>query len=267
MSKKSEMGFRFKAYCILKKNLGEIDAIVECLELASLNFLEYITKDSDNKKDIEKNIQTLSKKHNIKVDYVEPKTFENRVMLLHIVSVYEQLECYYDNIIVQHPLIQNKVGRKDGETLIDFILKKTSSNKLKDSIEYKTLEYYRLIRNQFVHVADHDNRLVSLKKEILTLKDVSEYLNLSAPNDYKELKFDDFILFTRCIKEFAQKINNLYTKNNKELKEIIIKNHSSKLTKYLQSKDRLRKLIKQLLIIDYNIRDEELENLIIEGLA
>lgn len=267
MSKKSEMGFRFKAYCILKKNLGEIDAIVECLELASLNFLEYITKDSDNKKDIEKNIQTLSKKHNIKVDYVEPKTFENRVMLLHIVSVYEQLECYYDNIIDQHPLIQNRSDKKRGVTLIDFILNKTSSIQLKDSIEYNTLEYYRLIRNKFSHVIDNDKQLISLKEDILTLKDKSEYFKLNAPNDYKELKFDDFILFTRCVKKFSQKINELYTINNEELKELILKNYKSKLTNYLQAKDRLRKLIKQLLIIEYNIRDKELEDLIIEGLA
>lgn len=263
------MSFRFKAYSDLKRKLGEIDAIVECLELASLNFIEYIIKDGNCKQDIQKNIEILSTKHKIKVNYVEPKAFGDRVILLHIINVYEQLECYYKNIIKEHPLIQNKIGKTDDVTLIDFILKKSSSyDYLKDSIEYNTLEYYRLIRNSFVHAVNNEKNLLKYKNNILELKDKSEYSKLDAPNDYKELKFDDFILFTRCIKEFAKKINNLYKQNKSELKEIIIKNHSLKLKRYLQSKDRLRKLIKQLLIIDYNIRDdEELEDLIIEELA
>lgn len=261
------MSFRFRAYNNLKRKLGEIDAIVECLELASQNFIEYITKDGNNNKNIQDNIQLLSHKHSIKVDFVEPKTFENRVMLLHIVSVYEQLECYYEEIINEHPLIPNKSEKTKGMTLIDFILNKTLSTELKDSIEYKTLEYYRLIRNKFSHVIDNDKELISFKKNIITLKNLSKYNNLNSPNDFKELKFDDFILFTRCVKNFSKKINELYTINYEDLKEVILKKYNCKLRKSLQSEKRLRKLIKQLIIIEYNLRDEKLENLIFEGLA
>lgn len=261
------MNFRFKAYNNLKKKLGEIDAIVECLEISTKEFIENITTNGIEKENIQKNIEILSTKHNIRVNYINPATFENRVMLLHIVNVYEQLECYYEDIIEEHPLIKNKSTKKKGDTLIDFILNSITKEKIKDSIEYKTLEYYRLIRNNFSHVIENEKKLTALKDDILELKNVSAYSTLNAPNDFKILTFDDFIFFTRCVKKFAQKINELYEINNIELKETILNKHKHKLKKYLDSEKRLNKLIKKLLIIEYNICDKELETLIREGLA
>ncbi len=127
---------------------------------------------------------------------------------------------------------------------------------LKEIIEYDVIEYYRFIRNNFIHaLGKESNKFESqIKQKIKTTK----YNLLSAPNKFNEMKFDDFILFTRAIKKLAKLFNHHYKLTNSQIIESIKQNHKSKLNKFSNNYKRKRNLIKQLLKIDYNIFDENI---------
>lgn len=70
---------------------------------------------------------------------------------------------------------------------------------------YDLCEYYRLIRNSAVHdlcaVDDHTKEYKGLKK--YNFKVDAKFTRLSAPNEYNNISFDDFIIFARSCVEFA----------------------------------------------------------------
>lgn len=249
------MEFRFKCYKKLKQTLGEIDSIVESIELATREFIEIISSNGQEKDEIQDNINKLSIKHKIKVDYVDINKLEDRIIKLHIINVYEQLENYLEELAEQHPNFKDKSKKKDKETDLDFIIRILKKEKiLKHTIEYYIINHYRLIRNRFVHALNKD--LNKFKNRIIIKN--TEYNSLSAPNEFNTMIFDDFILFTRAIKNFAKLINQHCKPTNEQIIIEIKENHKSKLSKFSNNIVRKENLIKQLLKIDYNISDTTL---------
>lgn len=249
------MEFRFKCYKKLKQTLGEIDSIVESIELATREFIEIISSNGKTKDEIQENITKLSVKHKIKVDYVDINKFEDRVIKLHIINVYEQLENYLEELSEQHPNFKDKSSKKDKETDLDFIIRILKKEKvLKNTIEYYIINHYRLIRNRFVHSLNKD---LNKFKNRITIEN-TEYSSLSAPNEFNTMIFDDFILFTRAIKNFAKLINQYCQPTNEQIIITINENHKCKLSKFSNNIERKENLIKQLLKIDYNISDATL---------
>ncbi len=256
------MEFRFKCYKKLKQTLGEIDSIVESIELATREFIEIISLNGKTKDEIQENINKLSVKHKIKVDYVDISKLENRVIKLHIINVYEQLEHYLEELVEQHPNFKDKSSKRDKETDLDFIIRILKQEKiLKNSIEYYIINHYRLIRNRFVHSLNKD--LNKFKNRILI--ENTEYSLLSAPNEFDTMVFDDFILFTRAIKNFAKLINQHCQPTNEQIIIEIKENHKCKLNKFVNNLERKNNLIKQLLKIDYNLSNEFLVTQIMKG--
>ena len=255
------MSFRFKCYKQLKQALGEIDSIVESIELAVREFIEVISFDGKEKNKIQYNIDKLSLKHNIKVNYVDINKLEDRVIKLHIINVYEQLENYLEELIKEHPDIKDKSRKRDKETDLDFIIRILNKEEiLKNTIEYNIINYYRLVRNNFAHSSNKN--LDKYKNKIITNN--TEYNSLSAPNEFDKMIFDDFILFTRAIKKFAYLINKYCKLTDEQIITAIKKNYKPKLNKFNNNDARKENLIKQLLIIDYNITDTTLVELIMK---
>ena len=79
--------YSYAAYRTLKKTLGEYDAVVECNELAVLEFIESISGD-----EAQHRIQFLSQKHSIPVHSVDVETFSTRIRQFYIASVMQQFE-------------------------------------------------------------------------------------------------------------------------------------------------------------------------------
>lgn len=257
MQMENRNNFRFKCYKNLKTTLGEIDAIVESIELATREFISTVAPDKDTSKEtIQKNITELSEKHAIKVNFVDIKKLESRVMILHIINVYEQFEKYLEELIEEHPDIIDKNNKAKDETILDYILRKLDKGELKNSLDYFIINHYRLVRNIFSHSSDKETTKYANRIEN-TIKD-SDYKILNAPNNIATLIFDDFILFTRAIKNFAQSINQHSPLSDEQVIMAIKENYKAKLAKLSNNVKRKECLITQLLKIEYNISDKEL---------
>jgi hypothetical protein len=125
-------------YNQLKRELGEIDASAACLELAMREFIA-ASKLASNPTAF---IQQLSGKHGIQVDEFDITLFVQRGAALRIIGVTQAFEGFLDKMIQGHPRVQNKKGRKDGETLLDFIIRKLAlpadvAAAFTDALDYK----------------------------------------------------------------------------------------------------------------------------------
>ena len=76
----------------------------------------------------------------------------------------------------------------------------------------KIIDYYRLVRNSIVHTNEK-----SRKKLLLYHSKIREkhndyfkkcYPGIEAPNSMNDLKFDDFVLYTRSLKYYSNLIND-----------------------------------------------------------
>ncbi len=80
--------------------------------------------------------------------------------------------------------------------------KKISQTKL--SALFSICDYYREVRNQFLHSLQKDAELTAkslLLRELVKQNQV--LVRLEAPQPYRSMGFDDLILFTRAIKELG----------------------------------------------------------------
>ena len=94
-----------------------------------------------------------------------------------------------------------EVKRKE-ESWLRFISKELFKHK-KLSNEAGTLielcEYYRLVRNSSSHGIEAKKEMNEQYKKIenIEIKKESKFVKLSAPNEYKNINFDDFIMYAR----------------------------------------------------------------------
>jgi hypothetical protein len=101
----------------------------------------------------------------------------------------------------------SKEHKESGTTTLDFILEKMSLNRLKSTLEYRVVNYYRLQRNLVAHSirgaeAKHVKMCAILRREVST----THYEKLKAPNTFSDLCFDDYVLFSRCAKGLAEQL-------------------------------------------------------------
>lgn len=219
--------FSFKAFRNLKKGLGEFDAVVECNELAIREFLKNLGKETNQ----ETYIQKLSEKHNVRVDTVLVKLFAPRIRQFYIMSVMQKAEQFFDELKKEykkyHPEWTNKI---DGETEFDNLLlnvfksKANGINEIGEEVYYG-FEYYRFIRNKFAHSGEKDNKKL---KNIFNKINNNAFYNtkfhsVSAPNEYKDIDFNDFLLFTNIIKNIGYTLSEKCKPSNLMLAEIISK--------------------------------------------
>ncbi|MBA3916264.1 MAG: hypothetical protein H0X25_20945, partial [Acidobacteriales bacterium] len=139
-------------YNQLKRDLGEIDASAECLELAMREFIE-ASKLAPNSSTF---IQQLSAKHNVRVDVFDAVLFVRRGSALRIIGVTQAFEGFVDAFIETHPRIRSRESRKKGEPLLDFVVRKMAvprgtADAFRDGLDYKLYSYYRQLRNGIAH--------------------------------------------------------------------------------------------------------------------
>ncbi len=261
---------------ILETNLGKIDAAVECTELA---VREFITN-CFSAEVPESYIQELSKRHSVRVNSVNLDFLKVRVSQLNVIAVYQQCEDFLENFRDEHPLsISWNFDDGDGNknSLLKRIVKNLAPNyptakNLVGPLEVDLFEHYRLVRNRFVHPKiDHhtkiDSKVPKLRQEVGQTED---YNKLNAPNIYHEISFDDFILFTRVIKNLAHRLCNISRPTDDELAQAAIRViRSDRHTKTFQKLKRLgnnpqrtHNLLKAFLREMYKLDNNEVEPVI-----
>jgi hypothetical protein len=83
-------------------------------------------------------------------------------------------------------------------------------NQLKSRPEFKLLEYYRLVRVANSHVKDTTLSSVEKALKAFTPAEMAHfrtYDSSTSPNAPAQIRFDDFLLFTRAIKYYSKLLN------------------------------------------------------------
>ena len=163
-------------------------------------------------------IKKLSQKHGVRVDVFDLDRFVQHGAALRLIGVTQAFEVFLSTFIEEHPRIGSRKDRKNGETLLDFIVRKLGlptevRRDFKNGLEYRLYNYYRLMRNDVAHETLEDlaeaapNPVDSTEMELRGASSfTSEYARLSAPNRLSALTFDDYVLFTRAAKNLAAQL-------------------------------------------------------------
>lgn len=245
--------FRFKCYQNLLDSFGKVDAIVECIELAIRDF-EKSANSSNNYKEY---IFQKSNEHNIKVNDVQFKELRIRSAQLHILNVYQQFEDYLENFRDEHPDSENWKYPKDIKGLFLNVLHNLNGDKnIISEAELEIINYYRLMRNIFMHPEIPNTKHDSKVNKITSLIEKDESLSkLHAPNKYLELGFDDFILFTRTVKKVAHKLCIIGRPSNEQIADTIKKRVSFK--KYKNNSKRMENARLTFCRCEYSMNETE----------
>lgn len=214
--------FRLPCALRLEATLGKSDAIVECTELSIREFI----MNSLIATSTQQYVQELSAKHNIRVDNIEVPLLRSHISQLYIITVYAQAEEFLKSFQDEHPLSPNWQCEKEDDPL-KKILKNSNqdyqtSKKLVGCLEVELFDHYRMVRNRFVHVeidtSRIDSKVPKLREEV---KNNSNYRQLNAPNIYSDMSFDDFILFTRIVKQLAFKLCQAGRPSDRQLADAV----------------------------------------------
>lgn len=195
---KAMTSFRFRCYLALRKRLGELDAVCEWLELGARELIEQTTSEGVDRARILK----LSDHHKVRVHHVHTALLRRHAPLLYIASAYASLKLFLSDLRREHPTGETWRKRKDGESALNAV---RSSLNLQSTLEIEVCEHYHTIRSTFSH-PDTGRSTADCKALRARVAGVSTLQRLVAPNQWDDVSFDDFVLFTRCIKVVAEQL-------------------------------------------------------------
>lgn len=216
----------FNSYNELKKTLGEYDCLVELKELILLNFDRTINLDS-NPVDC---IRKISEKEKIFFNpnsYPEAKRLIKHSYISLAYSAFDDfLKILKDELTIEYDFRNS--GNTKGLTEIDLVNQIIYENTRKEvlseigSLDYFIIEHYRKIRNEFIHPSikkkEPINFILGTKYEIQCMDKYSKHL-LLIDDKKSTIEFDDFILLSMAIKNYAYDICNLAEPNDEYYKK------------------------------------------------
>nr|WP_302229489.1 hypothetical protein [uncultured Prevotella sp.] len=260
--------FRLPCLRRLKKTLGEYDALVEYVELATrkfksdfksqsgLSFQEFLSSEA-NKQEICLNNLTLE-------NY---ESFKNKYYLILPYAAFGSFLSDFKKDFTF--LFGEKYDIQKCEIKLEPISKLLEINGFNISIENWSLnlyDYYRLLRNSLAHdsdkkIKDIENLYFSIDKKAIH----ASFPTLSAPHDIDNLAFDDFILFTANIKYIAERLT---LSLEPKIDWVEFSKHNltlfPKRNKFEKNKDRLIVYVRNVISTNYGLSldDSEIENII-----
>lgn len=220
---RQRMAFRLNCVSELYKNLGRFDAIVEFTELSIREFIKQASASGN----FDTFLQDKSSQHNIYVHAVDLSIFRARISHSYILSVYQTAELFLHQFREEHIDLYNVPWTLDNSTdnlLIKTIRKISAINPATLHIGAHRLSifnYYRVVRNKYSHDRISEVRVDREFQNIsqITSQIQNDYPEVIAPNTYDNISFDDFILFSRVIKDISYKLNDLVRPTNEQLQD------------------------------------------------
>jgi hypothetical protein len=135
-------------------------------------------------------------------------------------------------------------------------------------LEVELAEYYRLIRNKFLHAGDADvhKDVDGLRSRV---RESIDYFRLSAPNAYADISFDDFILFSRVVKKIGLGLCSVARPDDAEIATMLIdacgRSHPivnlAKLKENARSPERLQHALGTLIRTVYSLNEDNARSL------
>ena len=185
----------------LYKLLGLSDATVEWIEVA----VRHLREINDTQRIVR--VGDLAATYGVRVNNIDFKDLPSRWASLQVLSVYQNLEWFLAEFREEHPRHVRK--KKPDEDLISYTLNSFGVSKHDAGmLEFEILDYYRQARNHLMHdpSAPQKKTHVTQRARIEQLKANTAYCGLSAPNTIDAFDFDDFILFSRALKNLARNL-------------------------------------------------------------
>lgn len=192
------VSFRFPCYRDLKQRLGELDALCECLEIATRDLVERANASSDPNGFIEER----SRHHGVRVNRVDIPELQAHAVRTHIMTVHQSLEEFLNDLRSEHPL----GDQWDMNGKADLLTKTANALGFNPTLPFDICQHYRLVRNAVAHPAARAGLRGSIAKVSALKERVAQVPNLhtlDAPNPYDNVIFDDFVLFSRAAKLLA----------------------------------------------------------------
>lgn len=230
------MDFTYPSYGKFKKTLGYFDSIIELNEVAIREF----SSKGNTSGNFEDFLRQKSNFHNIRVDFPEiPQYFNSIISRSYIVLVSTCFEEFLEELRNEHQKIKGaKWSWEESVPKLETTFKKISlAVKKEDDINYRICDYYRLVRNSTVH--NSEKKIQKLKSEYMKISLIQGikkfYSSLNAPNQFENITFDDFILYSRAAKTVAFQLCDSIIPTDKEILNLIdvdkFSQYSNKLTR------------------------------------
>lgn len=196
--------------------LGYSDSTVEWVEIA----VRHLRKEHSDGGDTR--LAELAAIYGVRVNPIDMHGVALRWATLQVITVHQHVEWFLDAFRLEHP---RKVrSRKAGEDLLSYTVDAFGLSRSDvGMLEFEILDYYRRTRNQLLHGDSgkqkkvHRTQLDRIRESIK----LSKFTKLDAPNAQEALKFDDFILFSRAVKDVARRLCSRAEPTAAELFEVL----------------------------------------------
>jgi len=221
------MAFRLNCISKLYKNLGRYDAIVEFTEISIRDFINRAQQANG----FDNYLQTKSIQHNIRVNTVDQAVFRARISHSYILSVYQTAELFLHQFREEHNDLYNSNWTLDDtrdNILLKTIRKVSAITPATNQIGAHRLaifNYYRVVRNKYSHDRISETRVDREFQNINQFRAQiqNDYQGIVAPNEFDSTSFDDFILFSRTIKDISDRLNELIIPTNNQIRDYYLR--------------------------------------------
>lgn len=243
-------------YNKFKQDLGISDAANE--------YIEVLLRQFESTPNDESSFQVMASHYGIRVNDVEPQTAISKIREYYIITVFQVFE---DFLSQMHSYLKDygkyNGNRDSSDSMLKHIHKNLIGMKRTTEISYLNFlicDYYRLIRNLCAHT-DNAKKVQSAYQILLERKEEIEviYLQLQAPNDFQNISFDDFVLYSRAAKNLAEE----YVFNIKyDTEKFVSKFDLDRFRLYRNNPKRLRAKLEWDLKVNYSIKSENIEMIV-----
>lgn len=240
------MNIFLNSYHNFYKEAGIYDSRVEFFELGA----RYLADKSNS-------IGDLSARYNIFLNIKELPVIMKDIKKTYIVLAFSCFDEFLDEIkkeILVYYGFEYSIGKEDTKySKLKLILPEIGKSINENSFEENCVEYYRLIRNAFVHKSAKDNaKIQAIHKKMYEIERPDIYKKYkAAPSSNDKIEFEDFILLTVVLKNIVEKVSE---ECNPSMECILSKIDWNKIIKritYLTERDRKIQAVKNILISEY----------------
>jgi len=270
----------FPAVALLRRKLGYQDAILQLHELGIRTLERQSISQGENKNSfLKEQFESVG---------IPLGTFEFDDLRLiaaqsYIVQTYSIVERFFRDLISQYIAIKEiesvrwRTKDSSGGNLAPFEelcenLPDQAKRIVLEKPESKLLTYYRLVRVSVEHRSDEAKEKAIRFYERLN-QDHRDYFRdtydgLLAPNLPSKVTFDDFLLFTRATKYFANVVNDACDLNLEEISHFVSKIDSSviQIIQNAETWGAKKHVLNKYLKNQFGLRNDDLNYLLIENI-
>lgn len=215
----------------LKKELGYANVTNQYIELATRTFQMDHGKES---------LQERARLVGLCVSEI-PEDYTTRIAKGYITGVHSCVEHFLleYRMLTGSPAHGHEYKADDDENRMIWTLNICYDNHIPQDVKllYYVCNYYRLVRNEIVHSGNGSNELRQTKSQ---LNNIDEELvksgvcgRLKAPNDLKDLSFDDQVLFSRAARTLCERIY----KDSKYDWDSVLAHHRNAISSFIRAND------------------------------